>query len=201
MKVAWLLALSCVLSVANAAPPPNAPGIALLMEAERMFSQGDNLRALSLFQAILAQDRNNPHVWLRIGELQQRDGKFFQALEAYAEIARIYPDAQSAPDAAKLLAQAHLERARIYARLAEQELAVTRKIPLDGELTQQVARAERALAQLQPSARRNANAIGRTVEVHHVASDATPVVTRSESNIPIIRGNTAHASVGSGKHP
>ena len=105
------------------------------------------------------------------------------------------------PDAAKLLAQAHLERAHIYARLAEQELAVTKKIPLDGEMTQQVARAERALAQLQPSARRNANAIGRTVEIHHAATEATPVVTSSESEIPVIRGNTAHVSPGSGEHP
>jgi tetratricopeptide (TPR) repeat protein len=115
--------------IAVAAPPVSKPVLvpaAAWRAADEAWDGGDFLLARSLTAELVQKFPDEPSLWLRLGEIEQRRGDFAAALLAYDSALGL------ARDGGPLVATTRFKRAELLLQEADRELAASGTDPLLG---------------------------------------------------------------------
>jgi hypothetical protein len=121
---ALFVSIALMLSAIAPAASPSAPAAAW-RAAEEAWRGGDILLARGLTAELVARFPDDPALWLRLGEIEQRRGDFAAALLAYDSALASARDGESA-----LLSTTRLKRAELLLQEADRELAASGNAPL-----------------------------------------------------------------------
>lgn len=127
MKLRMLsVAMAVALTLSQVAPAasPSAPAAAW-RAADEAWHSGDVLLARGLTAELVARFPDDPSLWLRLGEIEQRRGDFAAALLAYDSALASARGVDGA-----LLATTRLRRAELLLQEADRELAASGNAPL-----------------------------------------------------------------------
>lgn len=121
-----LVAMALTLALTSIAPAaaPSAPAAAW-RAAEEAWQVGDLILARGLTAELVARFPDDPSLWLRLGEIEQRRGDFAAALLAYDSALASARDGDGA-----LLATTRLKRAELLLQEADRELVASGNAPL-----------------------------------------------------------------------
>ncbi len=123
VAMAIVHALAALPQVALAASP-SAPAAAW-RAAEEAWQAGDVILARGLTAELVTRFPDDPTLWLRLGEIEQRRGDFAAALLAYDSALASVRDGDGA-----LLATTRLKRAELLLQEADRDLAASGNAPL-----------------------------------------------------------------------